>query len=406
MKPNLKRSIKAALWLCCLAATACDVTYVVAPEVDAAKPPLPPTDAGTTAPVPTRDVQGAKVPCSEWGKGAPLIAPDRALTALTNVLWSGDTTALKDAFDAYEPVLTKGTTGDAYCVALQMLGRPRANEGVSAFYMRWLSLNNITPKDVAKYGTTTFDAEIKSTLTFAVDTTLTANNTFGRLFGTPREIKFAQGVPAPPPTSLPYQGLAGAGLLSDAAVLAAFSGSEAWPSQRGAAVRRAFLCEVLPPEPSRDVMFKPDAAIPFRQWHEKTMATGQCVGCHKLIDPIGYVLDVFDAVGQAHDIDRNGHKFDLSANLLLPSGETLPMASPAELSKILANSLDAKACYLQNWVSAFHAARGLQLAVDDDVLRARLNQEARTIHIKSDFALSDTIASAARLSFELVTSSP
>jgi hypothetical protein len=40
-----------------------------------------------------------------------------------------------------------------------------------------------------------------------------------------------------------------------------------------------------------------------------------CAGCHKILDPLGFALDNFDAVGQWRDVSESGDKIDASGVL-------------------------------------------------------------------------------------------
>ena len=398
------------LWIVtALGAAACDVTYVIAPTVDGG--PSATSDAapmvGQDGPKPfagieSKPILGAQVACSEWGKGVPLKAPQEALSTLTTALWGTDARMKLEAGNTYGPALADGTTGDVYCIVLHMLGAVPAREGVAAFYTQWLRLDQIQPKDPARYGNLTFDAAISSARAFAVEATLGGDKRFARLFAAQRPIEFASGVPALSPISTQYKSLSGGGVLSEAGVLAAFSGKESWPSARGAMVRDTFLCEKIPPGP--DLGISPssqDQSIPFREWHELSLSSPSCNGCHKLIDPIGYALDVFDAVGRAHNLDRHGQRFDLAGELNLTSGETFAIASPADVAKVLASSIDAKACYLKTWVATFNKARGQDVAVDETSEPDLWPKRAKDIDSKNGFVMPEAIATAARLSFEL-----
>ena len=57
-----------------------------------------------------------------------------------------------------------------------------------------------------------------------------------------------------------------------------------------------------------------------------------CFACHSVMDPLGFALDNFDAVGRWRDIDRfTGTNVDASG--LMPNGSTVK--GPAELRKAL-----------------------------------------------------------------------
>ncbi len=81
-----------------------------------------------------------------------------------------------------------------------------------------------------------------------------------------------------------------AGVLTRAAFVASHSHSEevSWV-HRGKLVRERFLCGTLPPPPpvADDAVLNDDARL-----EDET-----CAGCHTLMDPIGFGLDEYDAIG-------------------------------------------------------------------------------------------------------------
>jgi hypothetical protein len=62
-----------------------------------------------------------------------------------------------------------------------------------------------------------------------------------------------------------------------------------------------------------------------------------CANCHKVLDPIGFGLENFDAIGQWRDRDSNGKPIDATGEL--PGGERF--SSPKDLKAIIAGRTDA-----------------------------------------------------------------
>lgn len=135
------------------------------------------------------------------------------------------------------------------------------------------------------------------------------------------------------------------GLLGHASALAGHSGATITsPVKRGTWVMDRFLCD-RPPEPSADILALfpqlPDG-LDSRQISEKHKeASAACAGCHAYVDPIGYGLENFNAVGLWRDeYAINGRTVDSSAEL--PSGEQF--SSLTELADILATRGDVGIC--------------------------------------------------------------
>jgi hypothetical protein len=74
--------------------------------------------------------------------------------------------------------------------------------------------------------------------------------------------------------------------------------------------------------------------LTFRAQLEKHRKTASCAGCHEKIDPLGFGLENFDAIGRWRTQDSNGKPVDSKA--ALPDGSAF--STPAELKKVLLKS--------------------------------------------------------------------
>ncbi|QDV42318.1 hypothetical protein Enr13x_21630 [Stieleria neptunia] len=95
-------------------------------------------------------------------------------------------------------------------------------------------------------------------------------------------------------------GMPRGGLLGMAAILAMGSdGERSSPVERGAWVMRKLLHDPPPPAPANVPQLSRLAgeSLPARQLLEAHMEESQCAQCHRKIDPIGYGLEHFNAVG-------------------------------------------------------------------------------------------------------------
>jgi hypothetical protein len=96
------------------------------------------------------------------------------------------------------------------------------------------------------------------------------------------------------------------GILGFAATLAKQSGaSRTSPILRGNWLSEVVLGEKLPPPP-KGVPVLPDEApdgLTERQLIERHSSDEKCTGCHKRIDPFGFALEGFDAIGRARERD-------------------------------------------------------------------------------------------------------
>src|SRR5688572_5979603 len=97
-----------------------------------------------------------------------------------------------------------------------------------------------------------------------------------------------------------------AGLLGHASVLASTSGPvETSPTARGVLVREQLLCQHVPPPPPNINTTLPDPTEEKPLTHRQRLAAHvenpACASCHKLMDPIGFGLENFDAIGRWRD---------------------------------------------------------------------------------------------------------
>lgn len=110
------------------------------------------------------------------------------------------------------------------------------------------------------------------------------------------------------------------GILGLSTTLAQQSGaSRTSPILRGNWVSEVLLGEKLP-KPPKGVPVLPDdetasGELTVRQLVEKHTKDIKCAGCHARIDPFGYSLEAFDAIGRKRDKDLGGRPIDTHAKL-------------------------------------------------------------------------------------------
>ena len=113
------------------------------------------------------------------------------------------------------------------------------------------------------------------------------------------------------------------GILAFASTLAKQSGaSRTSPILRGNWLNEVVLGEKLP-RPPRGVPVLPDEApqgLTERQLIERHSGDAQCAKCHQRIDPFGFALEGFDAIGRARSKDAGGLLID--THVKLPDGAT------------------------------------------------------------------------------------
>ena len=94
-----------------------------------------------------------------------------------------------------------------------------------------------------------------------------------------------------------------------------------------------------------------------------------CANCHQVLDPIGFGLENFDAIGRWRDRDSNGKPIDATGEL--PGGERF--SSPKDLKAIIAGRTDALSRNLVEKLLAY--ALGRRLEGYDEIVADNLVQE-------------------------------
>jgi hypothetical protein len=142
------------------------------------------------------------------------------------------------------------------------------------------------------------------------------------------------------------------------------------PVRRGRWVLEQILGESPSPPPA-DVppLEKQDtaenAALNLRSRTERHRADPACAGCHRILDPIGFGLENFDAIGRWRERDDTGAAVDAGGEL--PGGRTF--ATPRELKRLIAENKDAFCHALVSKLLAYALCRHLEgydeVVVDD-----------------------------------------
>ncbi len=272
-----------------------------------------------------------------WGSG-----PDRALLA-----------------QAKAGTLT--TPEQIAASARAMLQSPRAEQALASFHSQWLGLNalDMTFKDPTRFPQwndalrASMQDEVQA---FTRDTLLHGDGTVATLLGGSysflnEALAKIYGVAGVAGTELRRVDLdpnQRAGLLTMPALLAATSEpSTPNPFKRGKLLLEKILCRKLEPPPTVPALPVPDATNPQpeRQVLE-TMTAGQpCATCHQQINPLGFGLSNFDAIGQFQTQDRAGFPIDAAGKL--PTGEAF--STPRELAAALAANPEVLSCVTKQW---------------------------------------------------------
>jgi hypothetical protein len=131
-----------------------------------------------------------------------------------------------------------------------------------------------------------------------------------------------------------------AGVLAHPYLMASFAYMDATsPIHRGVFLSRSVLGRSLRPPPEAVAPFAPDLHPDLTTRERVTLQTkpDACQGCHGMINPLGFALERFDAVGRYRLAER-GRPVDTSGVYELPSGEERPFDGARDLAEFLAAS--------------------------------------------------------------------
>jgi hypothetical protein len=246
----------------------------------------------------------------------------------------------------------------------------RAEPAVREFFTQWFRTHEMEPLD-SRLGDPVFDA-FRGNYTPNKDTRNNAINEVAELtsfhyknggslksmfndkrsFARTGDIAALYGVPAWDGASAPPDVSTGnrTGLLTRVAFLASGSANTR-PILKGYRVRSALLCQSLPPPPADAVGVTVDVSdsITTRQVVEaKTGAVGtSCVGCHAMMNPLGFVTENFDALGRPRNVQN---LFNAQGQVVASppiKTDVIPKITPAD-ARTAADSLQASQYLLES----------------------------------------------------------
>ena len=153
------------------------------------------------------------------------------------------------------------------------------------------------------------------------------------------------------------------------------------PVKRGTWILDNLLGTPPPPPPQDAGVLPADdksvEGLSFREQLEIHRTKASCAGCHEKIDPLGFGLENFDAIGRWRTTDVNGKPVDSLA--VLPGDITF--SKPTELKKLL---LEADALFLKNITRRMLAyALGRPLEYYDEPVVANIVAELRENELRA-----------------------
>ncbi len=246
--------------------------------------------------------------------------------------------------------------------ATRMTGDVRARTKLRAFFLHWLRVDQVAdlPKDAQAFPG--FDAavvsDLKTSLDLFLDDVLWSDASDFRqlLLGDSLFLngRLSQYYGGSLPPEAPFQRVAlepglRAGVLTHPYLTARFAymGTSS-PIHRGVFLMRSLLGRTLRPPPEAVVPLPPDlhADLTTRERVALQTSPAVCAGCHAMINPLGFGLENFDAVGRFRSEDH-GRPVDATGTLELTSGETARFSGARELATLLANNPETHAAFVE-----------------------------------------------------------
>jgi len=194
-----------------------------------------------------------------------------------------------------------------------------------------------------------------------------------------------------------------AGFLSSAGLMATHANAnQSSPVFRGKFVREQLMCNTLPLPPN-DLVIEPPELDPnktTKEQFEEIGANPACAGCHTLMNPIGFIFEHYDGVGQWRD-QQNGKSVDATGEVIQTDDIDGVYDGAVELADALAGSTQVQECVASQW---FRFAYNRTVTQEDSCSVDQLNDvfRASNFNVKALLvALTQTNAFLYRRAVEL-----
>ncbi len=248
-------------------------------------------------------------------------------------------------------------------VATEMIGSPRAADGIRAFYSKWLDLSEVltVAVDSRQYPLLTpalrrsmvteterFVGEVSTASGDTLAALLTSPFTYidsalASLYGLPSPVAPWERVSPSPPR---------AGVLTQPSQLLVRGNA----IKRGFWLRSALLCQDIPPGPGNVAppLLEPGPNETSRQKLMAAIGSGVCWQCHSQVTQPGFAFESYDRIGR-YRTTENGQPVDTTGTFLQIDGGHFNFTGAPDMAKRLATSCEVRRCMAQKWLE--HAKR-------------------------------------------------
>jgi hypothetical protein len=177
------------------------------------------------------------------------------------------------------------------------------------------------------------------------------------------------------------------GVLTHPFLLSAFAYyKSSSPIHRGVFLTRNIIGRGLKPPPAAiqfmDGRFDP--SLTMREKVTELTSPAACMGCHSVINPLGFSLEHFDGVGRFRTMD-NKKPVNAESDFMTPDGETIRLKGARDVAEYAANSVEAHRGFVRQMFQ--HLIKQPVQAYGPDRL-----EKLRASFEKSDFNIRKLVA--------------
>jgi hypothetical protein len=129
-----------------------------------------------------------------------------------------------------------------------------------------------------------------------------------------------------------------------------------------------------------------EQAATLRERLERHRQNPECAACHDRMDPLGFGLENFDALGRWRETDQNS---PIDARGTLPSGQSF--VGPQELKRVVLQRSEEFQQHFVRKLLGFALGRGLTKFDDcviDDAMKALQSHQGRVVPMVETLVLS------------------
>ncbi len=242
----------------------------------------------------------------------------------------------------------------------RMVEDPRSRSKLKSFFASWLHLDSFadTTKDKSRFAGFDFDlrTDLRNSLEQQIDQLIwKGSGDYRQLFQTREffgnarlaefyELERDSALPSDFYASLNFESEKRVGILTHPYLLSGLAyEKESSPIHRGVFVAQNLLGRRLrqPPDAIEPLSEELSSGLTTRERVELQTNEASCMNCHRIINPLGFSLENYDAVGRYREHD-NGQPVDVVATYETKFGDRVKFSEPQELAEFLANDSSAQ----------------------------------------------------------------